>query len=341
MIASDLDLKSVGQDIDGRRLARLNTDWFYCDRSTSPNRIILVPKGYVTDFISRPPQLFFVDIEGFRREAAVLHDWLYAMGIQSGVTRDEADQLLRQALLENGDSKLVSNLFYGAVQRNGQDAYGRQTEWDTRLRLVAIDDFLYSQGIEHYYPYGEPLPSSCVPEKPRTSIVDRLPENFSCTQFRRVIPEVSERFRLNRNLVHPDIGYNENACAKDVQQEVCTMRIFEALDDCNDRESCRRTVASFDCNGDKSSIECAAESVYQELLPQLSDRINTGDTDFRSLQVTPFYPREPVSLESLRNKNNEEIFDIVLSDGTIKTDTNLRIMLVANANCGSALNSSE
>lgn len=79
--------------------------------------IIIVPRGFVTDFASVPRLPFAYWIAGgMLKEAAVLHDFLYSAPHNTGtgrvVTRQEADYILRGAGIEGlrkaGDELLTA-----------------------------------------------------------------------------------------------------------------------------------------------------------------------------------------------------------------------------------------
>ena len=117
-------------DIGGRRLAIVASDWLYCYPPT--RELILVPKGYVTDFASIPSAFRgLIDVYGFNIEGALVHDWLYAVG-QPG-EREKADDVIRYALMEQHVDIVRRNAVYRAVRMGGGDAYGKAAEWDRRF----------------------------------------------------------------------------------------------------------------------------------------------------------------------------------------------------------------
>lgn len=117
--------------IEKRRAAIVMQDWLYCYPPTGD--VILVPKGYMTDFASIPPLADrLIDVFGDNVEAAVVHDWLYAVG-QPG-RREAADDLFRYALKEQGVGLVTRNAMHAAVKLGGGGAYGRAGEWDRRFR---------------------------------------------------------------------------------------------------------------------------------------------------------------------------------------------------------------
>lgn len=82
---------------------------------------IEVPAGFVTDFASVPrlPVIYLTE-GGKGNKAAVVHDYLYTVGSATGkVTRLQADQVLREALLASGYSAATAGVFYAAVRVGG------------------------------------------------------------------------------------------------------------------------------------------------------------------------------------------------------------------------------
>jgi hypothetical protein len=80
-------------------------------------RVITVPVDFVTDFASVPRILGIYDLEGGKcNKAAVVHDWLYSTQC---VTREQADQVLREAIIASGYSASTAAIFYAAVRIGG------------------------------------------------------------------------------------------------------------------------------------------------------------------------------------------------------------------------------
>jgi hypothetical protein len=114
---------------DGRRVAVLIDDWLYCYPETG--EVFLVPRGYETDFASIPGAVrWAISPFGNHAEAAVIHDWLYAVGEEG--QRLKADQIFRYAMKEADVNLVRRNLMYEAVRRGGENAYGAEAEWRFR-----------------------------------------------------------------------------------------------------------------------------------------------------------------------------------------------------------------
>jgi Protein of unknown function (DUF1353) len=116
--------------IEGRRVGLVVSDWLYCYPPTGD--VLLVPRGYMTDFASIPDAVRpLIDVFGDNAEAAVAHDWLYAIG-EPG-KREAADDLFRFALKEQGVGVVTRNAMHAGVRVGGGGAYGRKGEWDKRF----------------------------------------------------------------------------------------------------------------------------------------------------------------------------------------------------------------
>jgi hypothetical protein len=109
-----------------RRVAVITEDYYYCYPLT--REVIRVQRGFETDFASIPIWASAViNPIGDDAEAAVVHDWLYAVG-QPG-RRDQADAIFLYALQQAHVPSLQSKLMYEAVRASGASAYGAPSEW--------------------------------------------------------------------------------------------------------------------------------------------------------------------------------------------------------------------
>ncbi len=110
----------------GRKLFTLNEEFPYCDAATG--RVIVVPKWYVTDFASVPWYgQSVIDPEGPTARAAIIHDWLYAIG-EPG-KRQEADDTFYRAMIAFGVDEMHARIAYNAVRTGGQAGYGLKGDW--------------------------------------------------------------------------------------------------------------------------------------------------------------------------------------------------------------------
>lgn len=110
----------------GRRIAVLTDDWLYCYPPDS--KLYRVPRGYLTDFASIPKAARVIfNPFGDHAEAAVIHDWLYAVG-ETG-RRPYADQVFLYAMAEQGVNLAARRTMYRSVRMGGNAAYGANREW--------------------------------------------------------------------------------------------------------------------------------------------------------------------------------------------------------------------
>lgn len=85
--------------------------------SDTLDRVIEVPSGFKTDLASIPRLLWNI-LPPFGRydAAAVIHDYLYAT---NGVTRGQADSVLREAMDSLDVNALVADVIYAGVRVGG------------------------------------------------------------------------------------------------------------------------------------------------------------------------------------------------------------------------------
>lgn len=78
------------------------------------NDIIVVPKGFTTDFASVPwPASMLIPMSGQHNMAAVVHDYLYSTQERS---RKESDDIFLEALTVLGVSLVKRRIMYRAVR---------------------------------------------------------------------------------------------------------------------------------------------------------------------------------------------------------------------------------
>jgi hypothetical protein len=91
---------------------------------TDPNgHLWTVPAGFVTDGASIPQEFWSLigsPFTGLYRVAAVFHDAAYA---NWGVLRDDADNMLRAAMLDLGCSQWLADTIYEGVRLGGEVSY--------------------------------------------------------------------------------------------------------------------------------------------------------------------------------------------------------------------------
>lgn len=149
----ELDPQNNESDREGRRVIVLNRGWGYfydppADYGPAELHVIPVSEYFVSDFASIPfPFSRIINPFGRHAEAAVLHDWLYAVGYSG--RRKEADIIFYQAMRRYGVSRFRAGLMYAATRVGGKSAWGRKNEWR-----------FYSPLIE------APLPDECKIARP-------------------------------------------------------------------------------------------------------------------------------------------------------------------------------
>ena len=80
---------------------------------------IIIPEGFRTDLASIPRLLHWLPHlhpNGRCRRAAVVHDFLYSKSCTYRISRREADEIFRQALVDEGLGKRTAKAYYYAVR---------------------------------------------------------------------------------------------------------------------------------------------------------------------------------------------------------------------------------
>lgn len=105
----------------GRGRWRLDHPLAY--ESDVAGQAFIVPEGFETDFASVPriPGAFWL-FGDMAHQAAVIHDWLYT---EQPVSREMADDVLREAALVCGVSAWRAHCIWAGVRVGGQAAWDR------------------------------------------------------------------------------------------------------------------------------------------------------------------------------------------------------------------------
>jgi hypothetical protein len=91
-------------------------------KSDLVGKTITAPAGHRTDFCSVPRVPLAYDMLGNRaRKSGAIHDWLYT---SHELTREQADEVLREMLILNGVSPCEAEQFYLAVRMFGASHWG-------------------------------------------------------------------------------------------------------------------------------------------------------------------------------------------------------------------------
>lgn len=120
--------EDIKRDETGRRIGVTIGEHLYCYPETG--EVYVVPDSFETDFLSipRPAGLAIRPMDFMR--AAVIHDWLYAVGEKDG--RKRADQVLKYVVELSDPPITVADAIYGAVRWRGEKPYADPEEWRFR-----------------------------------------------------------------------------------------------------------------------------------------------------------------------------------------------------------------
>ncbi len=119
---------------EGRRIAVILEPFAFVHAIGNVRLAAIAPVRYETDFASIPSwaQVFISPFD-VHAEAAVIHDWLYAIGRRGDEQgRWLADEAFRAALRLLGVGPVTRNIMYNAVRAGGKKAYGRPEEFRFR-----------------------------------------------------------------------------------------------------------------------------------------------------------------------------------------------------------------
>jgi len=119
----------------GVRLWWLMEDYEYVYEATC--ELVTVPKNFVTDLASIPAIARARHNPADFAEAALVHDWLYAVGPEN--TRPKIDQVFLALMLETNIEEGKAREVYRAVRIGGNDGYGKKEDfafYDPEARRV-------------------------------------------------------------------------------------------------------------------------------------------------------------------------------------------------------------
>lgn len=153
--------KPVIELIDGEDNAMLKSEMIYCVGAEGSEKKILVPPGFIFDGASIP-RIFWTlighPLQAEYRQAACLHDWLYATEYYSwaGVTykrlmkasenRKECDWVFLEALEILGLSWIKRNIIWGAVRCAGSNVWDTHTEITKQEHKQLYYDYIKYRG---------------------------------------------------------------------------------------------------------------------------------------------------------------------------------------------------
>jgi Protein of unknown function (DUF1353) len=103
----------------------------------SPGLHLTVPAGFITDLASIPKILRDTfDVDGHSRDPAILHDWLYCT---QHTTRAFADSMLREALVQYGESAATAWVYWAGVRLGGWHPWSERLRRGGGLQLADFD----------------------------------------------------------------------------------------------------------------------------------------------------------------------------------------------------------
>ena len=109
----------------GRVLVKLLEPFSYDVGSEGSGETITVPAGFESDFASIPRLFWRIEPPlGRSGKAAVIHDYLYVTKGLGRYTREQADQIFRQALGVLGVPPIKRDLMFRAVRIGGGGGWG-------------------------------------------------------------------------------------------------------------------------------------------------------------------------------------------------------------------------
>lgn len=127
-----------------RRIAAVAQPFgFVCNLSKREKIAVLTPTGYVTDFASIPRAVhWIISPFGKHAEAAVIHDWLYTMGVRGDAkARRIADKAFVKALKLLEVNWFKRQIMYWAVRMGGAGGFGLDGDFAFRnLDDLAVVD---------------------------------------------------------------------------------------------------------------------------------------------------------------------------------------------------------
>lgn len=110
--------------------------------------LIIIPKGYVTDFAS-VPRIFWTVYppDGEYAEAAVFHDWLYSLSYLYGkfIPRKLADAVFLEVMEEIGIPFHRRHILHKAVRSGGWTSYGKSNKLRSYNQQLFFPDFIADQ----------------------------------------------------------------------------------------------------------------------------------------------------------------------------------------------------
>lgn len=118
----------------GRKEWILNEPYSYCYKSEDSHELIMVEEDFMTDLTSIPTfARLFYDPADFP-EAAIVHDYLYAIGMKGDEeSRRKADNIFRAIAIEAGNSHRRAFIIHFAISTFGRNGFGKDGNADYKF----------------------------------------------------------------------------------------------------------------------------------------------------------------------------------------------------------------
>ncbi|MEE4208565.1 MAG: DUF1353 domain-containing protein [Parvularcula sp.] len=177
-------------------------------------QIIPVSQRFVTDFASIPkPLSWLISPFGEHAEAAILHDWLYAVGESVG-DRKSADVAFYIAMKRSGVPKWRRNLMYAATRLGGNSAFGRREEWSENFYEPIV---------------SSRLPASCLPERPNGPWIDTDPITIRSPLDQRRLDQQALRIRSSMDFYAQSTSFYNSAWKSLFESEGCQIFLLSNM----------------------------------------------------------------------------------------------------------------
>lgn len=121
--------KALQNERGGRPVYTLLQHYSYCHDATG--KVVTAPANFVTDFASIPKEAqFLFPPDGPYARAAIIHDWMYAIGTRGDEAgRRFADDVFKAAMAEYGVLPIWRDWIYQTVRWRGARGYGLKSDW--------------------------------------------------------------------------------------------------------------------------------------------------------------------------------------------------------------------
>ncbi len=150
---------------EGRRVAAIARPFGFVKTLGQIRVAVVAPARYETDFASIPPfARWLISPFGRHAEAAVIHDWLYAIGEPGDrQARKTADRAFRMALRSVRVGFFVRSIMHWSVRLAGGGSFGQPSEF----RFRRLGDLSLIEPPPDRMPYLRTVAVKSVPKRKR------------------------------------------------------------------------------------------------------------------------------------------------------------------------------